>query len=183
MYDGLTFPVYRVCKLYIIIYTFCTFIWPYLISRIRPDFRYPAWYMTEKPVSVGHLVLYPVSGRIFDWISKYQVGYLTGYPSIRSDIILRIRPCRHIRSEVGYLFGSGLAQRPNIRHLCIRPSKNRGWCFRAELYTQPIPNCNFYVIFQAAVVKSLLRVLKSFGETEGYYIFSQLYIQVNFDVC
>jgi len=32
-------------------------------------------------------------------------------------------------------------------------------------------------IGKAAVVKSLLRVLKSFGETEGYYIFSQLYIQ------
>ena len=33
-------------------------------------------------------------------------------------------------------------------------------------------------LLQAAVVKSLLRILTKFGETEGYYILSQLYVQV-----
>lgn len=36
---------------------------------------------------------------------------------------------------------------------------------------------NILKVGKVAVIKSLLKILKSFGETEGYHIFSQLYIQ------
>ena len=99
MYDGLTFPVYRVCTLYSV-HNSLYFLYVYLaLSHLKNPARFPvSGLIYDRKTSICRTFgSFPVSGRIFDWISKYQVGYYITYPAlpaypVRGRILVWIWP-------------------------------------------------------------------------------------------